>query len=1615
MSGNSIFRTALIDRAQKGIFSDEVTKSTFEDSLLALGELAAKCRDDETLDKWLYRAIGRAAQLDQFLIHQTALALVDVLRVRLKCRKNPASFAAMALGAGAGVNATRLELRRLIATPSTEFGQTLLARGVWALAAIDGLLQLMARHEFERYSISPKEYTDSLRSSLRAGASVLEATSSPTLAHVAWACRCLAVEALITTNPRDIDSLTREALHGLSAHCKQAPTATVFRLEWLASLEVRIRPWLAAPPMRFEWYVRRAAILVAAGDEYGAAAARLRGRLHVGRLCPLYSGILYCGDIQSGDNPPWPLKAAVACFQSSLRDNVAADSHRNGVWYRGWMALAFTSASFGQLTEVVLTLADIATCCVVTHKTNTDCADVVKCHGLAESRAVGLMKSGLAALAWAKSCGDLRFAAFLFECAITLPKNRSLSWTELAGCLAQLGRNVDAASAAAEACCHCFHADIHGAVAGYSQYMMYMGRKAPSLLMLLQEAAATSDVQGVLREWLRACQAGNNVSVLINAAEELAVSAIEAFSSPAAFAMAHAGIALMSRGAHCPAYVLSSNGLKAAHDSVCSVIAYCSLAMATNPWHDVSHKNTIAEASALAALLGICETTLYRSLVYAEPLVAAVLALRNKFSYIGDFVGEFRTCEALVVLLPQLRHSVMASFLAILACSGFVDLALALSGDVKTKRLADVDLNLVETQLYALFGQNSYGCVNSGLLVVAFDEARAVSHARAMDIGVQVCGVFMNRGDLSEATRIALLVESMMRFPWHHKQGVLFSTSTQTKVITTKGALCSLLPDLWLRQGSSSCARKYLCHENVSTQAAISRTMTAVKVSSCMRDWHRAEAYLKGHGNYADISSYIRSLEQALGEGDLLHRQGNLLGATVCYEGAKYILDGARGYFSEALVDSKSTATNIAASKSKYYQPLLLRATRIADLCCEGESCHHSYRAVLRSQPSSMMDRAWLRYRLGRALFKQALITKAAAPAALNMLCHSFLAALHANQWKLVKNSAQVLAVVALHFLPGAVSSPIVALLAHVSVGRRASQLCAGSVEIDALLTDYLCVCNAAEGRGWRHDEVAKLGDITALDKLLMPLPETYSIVAAFIAPTGHLVFARIQRGRTPITLCVRSPGGWHIINRCRGILRMSSLNLLASAINSRVMHPRFSETATRRHWWCQRLALDSALRANLEVFDKACVGALRVLLATAPADSLDMSFRRDEILRLCICAAPHLNSSETRGLVCTRSGGVVAAAKGSVKSQNNKKPALQFWLAVVNSLHVTDLKDALAKLGIVSVGLKAQLSRILSRMLENASFALDYEPKCAYKSTGRQPLILALGKDLQLLPIEDLAVTRLTPISRVPSLAVALSLATQMRPITAKRSARVQPMRACYVVDPEANLPATCNTLHEYFKKNTEANDILKWSCAALGGTSKPDIAVRLAVCMPSCVAYLFCGHGHGATYLASAIEETSMAAVLLMGCSSGSLTEEGDVESRGVAIELLAKGVPVVIGMLWDVTDRDVDCITLELLKLMAKQPNGLIPDLICAARQEAKLRTLNGSSIACYGLPISLAQIQSAHTPRTISSSDSRVPASADRVPASTERSVSRGEQGGVTVHPPVGTHPKPNPWV
>ena len=218
----------------------------------------------------------------------------------------------------------------------------------------------------------------------------------------------------------------------------------------------------------------------------------------------------------------------------------------------------------------------------------------------------------------------------------------------------------------------------------------------------------------------------------------------------------------------------------------------------------------------------------------------------------------------------------------------------------------------------------------------------------------------------------------------------------------------------------------------------------------------------------------------------------------------------------------------------------------------------------------------------------------------------------------------------------------------------------------------------------------------------------------------------------------------------------------------------------------------------------------------------------------------------------------------------------------------------------------------------------------------------------------------RTTPTSRVPSLAFALALAKRMR-VRDQCNTTELPARVCCVVDPEVNLPTTRNKIEAYLG-GVQHDTSLMWShITTVGNASAGNVATQVAHHLPTCAVYLFCGHGHGATYLNSALESKSiMSALLLMGCSSGALSDEGNFEPRGIPVELLARGAPTVISMLWDITDRDIDRLTLSLLEHIAKRTTDPLPDLLNAARAKTKLRRLNGAAPVCYGLPVSLADI-------------------------------------------------------
>lgn len=128
-----------------------------------------------------------------------------------------------------------------------------------------------------------------------------------------------------------------------------------------------------------------------------------------------------------------------------------------------------------------------------------------------------------------------------------------------------------------------------------------------------------------------------------------------------------------------------------------------------------------------------------------------------------------------------------------------------------------------------------------------------------------------------------------------------------------------------------------------------------------------------------------------------------------------------------------------------------------------------------------------------------------------------------------------------------------------------------------------------------------------------------------------------------------------------------------------------------------------------------------------------------------------------------------------------------------------------------------------------------------------------------------------------------------------------------------------------------------------------------------------IYCGHGSGEKYLhRDKIRsiESGCSAALLFGCSSGRLESEGVFGPDGAVLSYLRAGSPGVLAMLWDVTDKDIDQLSVRVLQqwlLPSEDQEGVgennraLAHVVQASRGVCKLQYLNGHAAVCYGLPL------------------------------------------------------------
>ena len=147
----------------------------------------------------------------------------------------------------------------------------------------------------------------------------------------------------------------------------------------------------------------------------------------------------------------------------------------------------------------------------------------------------------------------------------------------------------------------------------------------------------------------------------------------------------------------------------------------------------------------------------------------------------------------------------------------------------------------------------------------------------------------------------------------------------------------------------------------------------------------------------------------------------------------------------------------------------------------------------------------------------------------------------------------------------------------------------------------------------------------------------------------------------------------------------------------------------------------------------------------------------------------------------------------------------------------------------------------------------------------------------------------------------------------------------------------------------------------------------------------YVFAGHGAGEAIVprAALTRARVRGTALLMGCSSARTSRpplasfnpttsmgtgtppsppptghaHAGTPAESAAAAYVAAGAPRAVGCLWDVTDRDCDRLTNELLKALAGN-DGVDTDAMIAAmvsaRKVCKLPALTGAAPVVVGLP-------------------------------------------------------------
>lgn len=359
-----------------------------------------------------------------------------------------------------------------------------------------------------------------------------------------------------------------------------------------------------------------------------------------------------------------------------------------------------------------------------------------------------------------------------------------------------------------------------------------------------------------------------------------------------------------------------------------------------------------------------------------------------------------------------------------------------------------------------------------------------------------------------------------------------------------------------------------------------------------------------------------------------------------------------------------------------------------------------------------------------------------------------------------------------------------------------------------------------------------------------------------------------------------------------------------------------------RQQWWAEREALDTRLHELLINIENIWLGGFKGIFSKPhPQPTLLARFRKsfENILKRHLPSRQGKSQQNTASLDSRVLELFVALGDANNEELDLDEALMDLVYFVVDILQFNGERNAYDEIDFDAI------------VIETLDALRAYHDACQSASSDTSHTILILDKNLHIFPWESLPCLQSLSISRLPSLEALRERITAARPpsiITDARQGHYIPAMAggTSILNPSGDLTHTFKTLKPRL-------DGMEGNWTHVIGRAPSDKEFEDALKEKDLVLYF--GHGSGAQYVRSKSvrrlypgregsgQKPGCATAFLFGCSSVHLSDNGVYEPSGMLASYLTAGAPAVVGMLWDVTDKDCDRFAVKAGELWGLWP--------------------------------------------------------------------------------------------